>query len=351
MAGKVAPNYSACTAAGPEGSRNNQSCRWFMDICASTPKSPYVLITDQGDVTALTRDWCMLNAVTLGRQGRISLQITNIPQPAGNGPGSTSQSSTTSSRKTPAPQPHVPPANRALATSSTSSSSAPTPGPAHQQQPPADAIPPPSPPAQDPTAFFASCATAGPEGSLKNAVCRAFVTSCTQDTTSRYELATDHGKYRAPDLASCVRLSVSLSQQGFLPLEGHIPTTATVPATPEPVHQVQTRDPLRHVKSFADLNLRLRVTGQQFTEDRRTLLFDTAAGIPLRLRYAVSSLGNGRYRMQYAVYVQEETSPLGGEQMLDFTATNGQVHLGFELRLQREKNFRSIRSIRVINLA
>ena len=180
----------------------------------------------------------------------------------------------------------------------------------------------------------AGCRVAVPEGSQKNRSCKALVASCAA-SNGPYTIKTNEGPVTAKDRQSCVSIAAGLAENGYLP-EGGLPQQAQTPSTPQLAQGSQQPAPAvpggatpqpqpdagpRQVKPFADVtNLRLRVTGETTTEQRLLLLFGAIQGVQVRFRYSLTRLQGDQFRMQYAIYVQGDPTPLGGEQTIDFIA-------------------------------
>ncbi|MFH1830795.1 MAG: hypothetical protein ABH871_08495 [Pseudomonadota bacterium] len=328
MAEKVSPKndsaqaYNACEEAGKPGSTNNNTCRKMIDVCLSEPAGTYTLVTDAGPITLKEQDSCKSTAVTLASMNYklVSYKV----KPA----------------KTPKPKARNQP-------------KASKPEPSNSDKP-NDTAPPNSP---APVTQYDECKSIGNTDTKMNKACNEYVNICMTKPKGPYRLFTTVGSIKAADQKSCVEIATTLASMGY---ERKISEDqpkhkkeSDQPAKPNDSDKsTSSSDPVggfRLRKSFATINLRLRVTGDRYTHERRTLLFEGGKGIPIVLKYSVKRKEGGAYVMRYTVL--KGGKAIDGEQSLIFTATAGKINLGFEVALKRAGDFGDIESIRIVNLS
>jgi hypothetical protein len=106
----------------------------------------------------------------------------------------------------------------------------------------------------------------------------------------------------------------------------------------------------RQIKAFSDCGIRrLSMTGNAFSEVRRTLHFPNGKGLPIKLRYSLKPLNDGGLvSMEYTIF--RGRTPIGGQQSILFQPHNDGLHLGFEIHLARSNDYSRIDSMSIISL-
>jgi len=204
---------------------------------------------------------------------------------------------------------------------------------------------------------YAACSNAGAPGSKEYNTCASVIDICQASEEGPYEIFTDAGPVAPPNRKACMNVAPALAKMGYEIVDpSHAPEEeATAEETPaeEAVDEAEdggTDDEgaAVHVKSFADTNLRLKVTGEEYATEKLTLHFEGGKGIPIKLEYRVEQLESGSYSMHYSVY--KGKNQIGDEQAITFEADDGKIDLGFKVKLYDPDDFGSIESITIVEL-
>lgn len=198
------------------------------------------------------------------------------------------------------------------------------------------------------------------EGTEQHGACMEISAECAKSSSWPFSIETTGGYFEAENQSMCLRLGKILAGKGF-ELGKPIPKSAE-PAEPTPDaapnESVDETPPAEEpedddsaatfVKSFADINLRLKVTGDSYATAKRILHFEGGKGIPIKLEYRIEELPSGSYSMDYTVYKGKEQ--IGEEESITFEASDGKIDLGFEVKLYDPDDFGSIESVTIVNL-
>ncbi len=308
--------YEACEKAGKPGTSKHTTCKKMIDVCLSQPSDSYTLITDAGPVKLDNQSQCVSASIDLADMN-FKLLGSKV-KPKKDAPQKSAEKS----------KPDKP--NR------------PNPKRKNEAAPRKPAAPIASPDV---------CKKFSTTGKNKNKACTDFMSICTAKPKGPYALPTSVGQLTADDQKSCTEIAMTLADMGYdlaKPKSSNNSESSVEPSESEEESPASETGP-RFTKSFADIRLGLRVTGERYVDVKRTLLFDGGKGIPIWLKYSVKRKQDDTFFMRYTVF--KNGRALDDEQSLTFKADAGKINLAFEVILKSEGNFGNVESIRIIDLS
>jgi hypothetical protein len=326
MGEKVNPKteaYAACDPLSSKGEGAVSSCKKGMDVCLSGSEGNFKIDTDAGSVEVDgDQQQCIAKIKKLTGFGYVIAGGVFKP-------------------------PKV--ASADLETESSASDTAAEPMPASEVEP---AVVESKPPAGD---VYAGCKKAGAAGSEEHGTCVSIVDTCQASSEGPYEIFTDAGVVEPNNQVSCMKVAPALAKMGYklvdpsgAPKADDAPETPpTADAKPD-VDEADDESAATFVKSFADINLRLKVTGDSYATAKRKLHFEGGKGIPIKLEYKIEKLPSGSYSMVYTVY--KGKNQIGDEESITFEASDGKIDLGFKVKLYDPDDFGSVESITIVEL-
>ncbi len=210
------------------------------------------------------------------------------------------------------------------------------------------------------------CASSG--NPQAQTACEEIVDACAANAAWPLSLETTGGTFKPNDREQCMALASALSSIGYSLGKAESTADKTAPQAPKgadkpsspntPGHTTQSQavddEKPAHsngaslVKSFYDINLGLRVTDGEFVTEKRVLHFPGGKGIKLAIEYRIEKLSTGRYLMEYKIHNDGKT--VGGEQSIMFSAEDGKINLGFQIKLSDEADYGSIYSASVVEI-
>lgn len=322
MAGKVNPTdsraeaYKACEKAGKPGTSKHTTCKKMIDVCLSQLSDSYTLITHAGPITLDNQKQCLNVSIDLA--GMNFKLLGSRVKPKNDAPQTSAQKS----------KPRKPNRIKPKKKSEPVPTKPTTPGISHDV-----------------------CDKFSTAGKNKNKACTDFMNICTAKPKGPYALPTSVGQLTADDQKSCVQIATTLADMGY-----NLGEPKSTDDSENPVEPSDSEDDSApsetgpsFTKSFADLRLGLRVTGDRYVNVKRTLLFQGGKGIPIWLKYSVKRKQDGAFFMRYTVF--KNGKALDGEQSLTFKADAGRINLAFEVILRSAGNFGNVESIRIIDLS
>jgi hypothetical protein len=201
---------------------------------------------------------------------------------------------------------------------------------------------------------------AGSPGSEEHGTCVSIIDTCQASSEGPYKIPTDAGVVEPGNQFACMKVAPALAKMGYkLVGPSNAPDAKDAPETPptadvkpdvEETESDEADDDsdVTFVKSFADINLRLKVAGDTYTTSKHKLHFEGGKGIPIKLEYRIEKLESGAYTMHYTVY--KGKNQIGDEESITFEASDGKIDLGFKVKLYDPDDFGSIESITIIEL-
>jgi hypothetical protein len=331
MGEKVNPKakaYAACDPLSSKGEGAVSSCKKGMDVCLSGNEGTFKIDTDVGAVEFEgDQQQCIAKIKKLTGFGYVIAGGVFKPPKTASADLGTEQSA--SGETEPAPASDSEPA-------------------AVENKPPAGDI-------------YAGCKKAGSPGSEGHGTCVSIVDTCQASSEGPYEIFTDAGVIEPNNQLSCMKVAPALAKMGYKLVDpSSSPKAEDAPETPpaadakpdveEPGNDEADDDDgaTTFVKSFTDINLRLKVTGDSYATAKRILHLEGGKGIPIKLEYKIEQLPTGRYSMDYKVYKGKKQ--IGDEESITFEASDGKIDLGFKVKLYDPTDFGSVESITIVEL-
>ncbi len=310
----------------------DDSCHSAIDHCATNDSWPSSLVTDKSEYEVKNPYLCMMMVKILSGKGH------KFVSPLGKDPSFEKQEAATSESQSPAP-------------------AAPEEAEDEQQ---VEATAGHTPPSAEAKAQHAeNCDSL--EGEGKQGACAEISALCASNSSWPLTIETTGGYVEAKNEYLCMMLAQIVAGKGSVlgepvakdakaakpPEEAG--SSEAPDAPPPPDDQAgEEDDGIYLTKPFSDSNLRLKVTGGNSVEVRRTLHFEGGKGIPIKMSYSVEALSDDSYLMKYSISKGKE--PIDEDQSIEFKAPGGEINLGFKIGLYDEGDFGSIKSIEVVEL-
>lgn len=326
MGGKVNPKakaYASCDSMSAKGEGVVSSCKKGMDVCLSGDGGTYKIETDSGAFEIPGDQQSCISKVK---------KITDFGYVVTGGLFSPPKTK----------------AGESEADSEPSASAAEdAPAPEAESAPPVGNV-------------YAGCSKAGAPGSKEHDTCKGIVDICQASPEGPFEIYTDSGPVTPHDQSTCMKVAPALAIMGYELVdpsespaedEPEVKPEAAEPAVDEEVPGSDDSDEdgtTAIIKSFADINLRLKVTGDSYATAKRILHFEGGKGIPVKLEYKIEQLSTGRYSMNYTVY--KGKAQIGEEESIIFDAEDGKIDLGFKVKLYDPEDFGNVESITIVAL-